>query len=153
MFFILYINDLGQLPVNLQHTEVFMYADDAKLLAPVLDENAILAIQRDIDLLHHWCSEWRLNLNPKKCFYLHYTPRNFKAPLHPQYTINNTPIERKEKVSDLGVILSEDLSFHSHIDNICKTAKREINRVRRTFKCRTSDFLANTYKTYVRPQF
>ena len=92
-----------------------------------------------------------MNLNPKKCFWIHYTPKNFKSPLSPHYSINNTPIEQKEKVVDLGITISQDLKFHGHIDNICEKAKREINRVRRSFKCRTPDFLANVYKTHIRP--
>ena len=72
MFFILYINDL---PQNLKHTEVFMYADDAKLLSEVLNNQSLTEIQQDLDSLHAWCTQWRLALNPKKCYWIHYNPK------------------------------------------------------------------------------
>ena len=137
--------------MNMEHTRVFLYADDAKLLAPAADDKAIAEIQSDIDRLSRWCVEWRLKLNPKKCFFLHYTPRNSSTVTSPRYILDATEIERKATVSDLGVLISQDLSFHEHIDHICKTANREINRIRRSFRSRDPDFLSGVYKTYVRP--
>ena len=90
-------------------------------------------------------------LNPSKCFFLHYSPRNIKTIYNPKYQIGQTTIERKTKACDLGVIISDDLSFKDHIDHICKRAKRETGRIRRSFKSRTPLFIANSYKTYVRP--
>ena len=147
LFFILYMNDL---PKKIKHSQVSLYADDAKIFAPVTCSQDIDLIQQDLDALLEWCIEWRLSLNAKKCVYIHYTPMH-KTDLQPQYTIQNVQLQRKDSVVDLGVIISEDLKFHKHIDHICKKARRETGRIKRSFKSRNYAFLSDVYKTYVRP--
>ena len=148
LFFIIYMNDLYK---HIHYCQVSLYADDTKLFAPVNDMNDISRIQLDIDAFHNWCQRWRLMLNPKKCFFIHYNPRNSKKNFNPDYRINAEKIERKTRVSDLGLIITEDLKFHGHVDKICKNAKGEISRIRRSFMSRAPNFLSNVYKTYVRP--
>ena len=148
LFFIIYMNDL---PPHLKSTSVSMYADDAKIFAPVTEEQSISNIQQDINVLSDWCIEWRLQLNPRKCFFIHFTPRNTNKIFVPIYQINGLNIERRTKAKDLGIIVSDTLSFSDHIDQSCKDAKSEIGRIRRSFISRSPQFLAGVYKTYVRP--
>ena len=148
LFFIIYINDLL---AEIKHCRVSLYADDAKFYAPVTSDLDIANIQADIDAFQNWCLRWRLNLNPTKCFSLQYNPRNSKQSYKPRYSIGKTPIEQRQKASDLGLIISEDLKFHHHVDHICKKAKSEISRIRRSFVSRSPNFLQNVYKMYVRP--
>ena len=54
-------------------------------------------------------------------------------------------------VRDLGILISEDLKFHAQIDQACKRAHAEINRIRRSFVSRSPDFIAEMFKLYVRP--
>ena len=82
LFFIIYMNDL---PPHLKSTSVSMYADDAKIFAPVTEEQSISNIQQDINVLSDWCIQWRLQLNPRKCFFLHFTPRNTNKIFVPIY--------------------------------------------------------------------
>ena len=54
-------------------------------------------------------------------------------------------------MKDLGILVSEDLKFHAQVDESCRRANREINRIRRTFVSRSPHFLAEMYKQFVRP--
>ena len=148
LFFILYMNDL---PECINNCKVSLYADDAKLYAPVTSLQAISDIQSDINAVVEWCRRWRLNLNPTKCYFIHYNPKNSNINHAPQYFIEETQINRKQKVTDLGLVITEDLKFHSHVDHICKLSKWEISRIRRSFVSRNPQFLTNMFKTFVRP--
>ena len=146
--FSLYINDL---PNVFQTCKVSLYADDAKIYAPINNDKSIQAVQNDIDKLANWCKKWRLNLNPGKCFQLQYNPRSTERAYHPVYTIDGHTIERRSEGKDLGVMINEDLKFHKHVNKISDRCNKEINRIRRSFTTRTPTFLTDMYKLYVRP--
>ena len=73
LFFALYVNDL---PNVLRCCSLSLYADDAKIYSPILQNSAIENIQADIDAFTDWCKTWRLNINESKCFYMQYNPRS-----------------------------------------------------------------------------
>ena len=119
-----------------------MYADDAKLYAPITDRDSVSRVQDDLDALSEWCKTWRLRLNAQKCFLLHYVPQGRIAQV-PQYQIDGTDLERKDKVTDLGIEINENLKFHDQVLKSCKKATNEINRIKRTFHSRSPEFLSS----------
>ena len=127
-----------------------MYADDAKLYAPIQDERSEHSIQADLDRVSQWCKAWRLNLNADKCFFLHYQPRNCRSAF-PTYKINGINLDRKSSTSDLGVIISDSFKFHDQVKQACMKANRAINNIWRSFISRNPQFLSSLYKSYVRP--
>ena len=146
--FILYINDL---PECLKFLRASLYADDAKLYAPDLDKATRNLIQDDLNSVTKWCSDWRLQLNPQKCFLIHYRPQKWHTE-YPKFYIGETELFRKQSASDLGVIVSDDLKFHQQVSHACKSATMQINIIRRSFMSRNPEFLTNMYKMYVRPK-
>ena len=148
MLFALYINDL---PDVLRHTRISMYADDAKIFAPIKEEKCISKVQEDLNALNEWCIEWRLRLNPQKCALIHYNPIRSHSQFSPQYYIGGQPVARSSETKDLGLLITDDLKFHNQVDMVCKKAYFEINRIRRSFITRSPKFLANMFKLYVRP--
>ena len=107
--------------------------------------------QEDLDELSQWCQAWRMQLNVQKCFYLHYVPQNRSRVQFPQYHINNTMLERREKASDLGVIVQDNLKFHEQVAKACQKASTQINVIKRNFLSRNPKFLETMYKTFIRP--
>ena len=148
ILFSLYINDL---PEVLKTCKVSLYADDAKLYAPVLNASDIKLIQDDIDALMKWCKIWRLSMSTEKCFFLHFKPIHSKNTIEPKFKMNDQDLERRSQAEDLGITVSDDLKFHKHIKKICNRANAEIDRISRSFKTRTPAFLRDLYQTYVRP--
>ena len=148
LLFALYINDLDR---HIKTASISLYADDAKIYLPIVNEEAVVSMQEDLNRLAKWCSTWRMSLNPSKCYLLQYNPRSINRQFNPSYTINGVPIQRSSVVKDLGVLVSEQLKFHQQVDQVCKKAHAEINRIRRSFISRTPSFIADMYKLYVRP--
>ena len=147
LMFILYMNDL---PDCLKYCKISMYADDAKLYAPITNKSAVTAVQQDLDSLSAWCRTWRMRLNAEKCFFLHYVPQN-QNKMYPSYFLEGVALARRENASDLGVIIEDDFKFHAQVSAACKKATTQINTIRRTFMSRNPKFLESMFKTYVRP--
>ena len=71
-----------------------------------------------------WCKNWRLNLNPDKCFFIQYDPKSLsKTAL---YFINNHPFQRQKEGKDLGITITEYLEFHKQVD---KYVLKQINKL------------------------
>ena len=149
LLFALYVNDL---PAHIENAKISLYADDAKIYSEITDKKSVQNLQSDIDRMVDWCQQWRLSLNPDKCYLLQYNPRARQRQFNPTYQIGNVPIQSKTEVRDLGILISEDLKYHSQVNAACKKAHKEINRIRRSFKSRSPNFITNMYKLYVRPR-
>ena len=79
-----------------------------------------LSLQNDLDQLSSWSKSWQLNFNVKKCYHLGITCKKF--PTLFQYTLNGLHISKVNSTRYLGVTISSNLSWNTHVDNICKNA-------------------------------
>ena len=147
LLFNLYVNDMSNI---FSHVKTSLYADDAKLYAPIDNRQCISSIQADLDALADWCGKWRLRLNTRKCFFLHYVPQNTRD-TNPSYHISDDLLPRKDTAIDLGITVKNNLKFHEQVAVACKKATNQINIIRRSFVSRNPKFLENMWKTYVRP--
>ena len=148
LLFSLYINDL---PLYVKNVKISLYADDAKLYSAIKNQISINEMQEDLNRMMKWCTDWRLTLNPRKCYQVQYNPRAVSRQFNPVYKLGPNIILRKQQVRDLGIIISENMKYHDQVDEVCKRAVREINRIRRSFVSRSPDFIGGMYKLYVRP--
>ena len=112
LLFALYINDL---PSQMNHCSISLYADDAKLFSEITDSSSIDAVQKDINRMVRWCKEWKLTINPTKCCHIQYNPRASSRRFSPTYYIEDNPITLKQNVKDLGIIISSNFKFHDQV--------------------------------------
>ena len=148
LLFALYVNDL---PSQMSHAKISLYADDAKLYSEITSDDCIEYLQSDINRMVKWCQDWRLAINPEKCYHVQYNPKSMKKSFDPTYLIENNTIVRKSKVRDLGILISDDLKYHAQVESAVRRAHCEINRIRRSFVSRSPKFIGDMYKLYVRP--
>ena len=87
-------------------------------------------LQRDLDCLSDWCSQWKLKLSCPKCFCMRvgHSP----AVLPPcSYQLAGEHLSLVPQHRDLGIIVSCDLSWRNHYLHLCKTAYCSLHFVRR----------------------
>ena len=125
--FLLYTNDIGKNISN--ETNIVLYADDAKLLRPIHSINDCLSLQLDLDTLQNWSNIWKLSFNSNKCKVLSFS-RSAKVDF--QYHIHNEPLSRVDEFNDLGVTVSYNLSWKTHVRNIVQNANRLLGLIKRT---------------------
>ena len=80
-------------------SELFVYADDAKLFSHINSAKDVKALQNDLNVMNNWIKEWSLNLNIGKCRIVSYG-RKFNIVKY-DYFIGNEIIERAESITDL----------------------------------------------------
>jgi len=66
LLFIIYVNILTE---SFTYQKTSLYADDAKLYAPIKNEKSYRLIQEDLNALAGWCKSLRMKLNVSKCFF------------------------------------------------------------------------------------
>ena len=142
LLFITYLDDLIQsIHLSCPHTNVYAYADDIKLLSTDFDD-----LQRALQIVDTWTGEWQLLLNKNKSEHL--AIRN-TAPN--TFYIGNQEIPKVDSVRDLGITLTQDLTWKLYIEKIRKKSNILTHILLRTFTTSNYQFHVNLYKTYVRP--
>ena len=91
-----------------------------------------------------------VSLNEAECVYLRFSPH--LTPCKHSYTLSNRPIQSSTSHRDLGVILTSDLSFSSHIQKITSEAYKILGLVRRTFHCPSTIARLHLYTSLIRSQ-
>lgn len=126
ILFLIYINDINFSVDSSITTRLF--ADDCVMYTAVNTEGQI-KLNESLTSIQEWCKKWGMRLNKTKTFSITFT--NKKNPLNFQYTIEDTEVPRVSHVKYLGVTFSSNLSWESHIDNICSKAVGKLNFLRR----------------------
>ena len=67
------------------------------------------------------------------------------------FSADNDPIEEKEVLRDLGIMMNNDATFKNHIDKVCKIVKQKSGWILRTFVCRKPHILKLLWKSLVQP--
>jgi len=65
LLFLIYINDL--ILLCQANSDIYVFADDAKLFRYILSVNDCDTLQGGITALHNWTKDWLLKLNVNKC--------------------------------------------------------------------------------------
>ena len=66
--------------------------------------------------LHGWSDNWHIKFNTSKCEVLTVTRK--RHPFRYDYKLNNNSLKHVTQVKDLGVTISPDLTWDTHINTI-----------------------------------
>ena len=107
LFFILYINDLANVPLR---SEIVLFADDCKLFVKS-PKNAIqdVCLQNDLDYISRWTRAMQLSLSVSKCQLLTINGTNDFP-----FKIEGEKLTDATEVRDLGIIIDGKLKFDAH---------------------------------------
>ena len=142
LMFIIYLQDLiNTINLHCKNTTVYAFADDLKILST--DPNDL---QQALDIVSRWTEDWNLLLNRDKSEHL--TIRN---KVTTNFYIGNQCIPKVKHVRDLGVTISQDLKWSTHIHKIRSKSNILSHIILRTFSPSNYKLLVNLFKTYIRP--
>ena len=110
LHFLCHVNDL---PTSVK-SQVRLFADDCLLYRKIQTFNDHILLQKDLTQHGKWANTWGMNFNTNKCHIL--SIRKQKTQFF--YSLNNETTNPY-----LGITISNDLKWHSHISTITKKAK------------------------------
>ena len=84
-----------------------------------------LKLQKDIDLLGSWARKWGMRFRPVKCNMMQLTNKRINK-IEASYTLEGTVLENVNSIKYLGVTITNDLKWNTHINNICTKANRTL---------------------------
>lgn len=149
--FLIYINDLIDVIVH-PDSIVNMFADDVLLYHTISCPDDYLDAQHSVSAIEHWSSENHLQLNALKCKSMIISRK--KEPITPQCALmlNGNNLEQVKSYKYLGLLLTADLSWSSHISSVCLKARKILGLLYRRFYGNVSqDALKQMYLSLVRP--
>ena len=71
-----------------------------------------------------------MRFQPVKCNMMQLTRKRIKK-IHASYTLEGTDLESVESIKYLGVTITSDLRWNTHVSNVCTKANRTLGFLRR----------------------
>ncbi|MCG7869675.1 MAG: endonuclease/exonuclease/phosphatase family protein [Candidatus Thiodiazotropha taylori] len=147
LLFLIYINDI----VENINSSIRLFADDTSLYIIVDDPtDAAITLNSDLYKIHKWATDWLVSFNPSKSESLIFS-RKINKPYHPPIFMNNQQVEEVSTHKHLGLYLSNNCSWHEHIDYIKTKAWQRINTMRRLKFDLDRKSLQIIYFSFIRP--
>ena len=116
LLFLVYINDVTT--VVSTPSKLSLFADDMSLYRTISSPADYTVLQSDITAISLWVTSNHLALNFNKCCYIVITRKRSQSIAPPTLHINaNATLPQVNSVKYLGIQLSSDLSWSSHISN------------------------------------
>ena len=146
--FALFINDL---PSCLHFSKPYIYADDTKCMRSSASNVNFepCPLQCDLNNLLTWSHNSELHFNDTKFAYI-----SFWSEPHTigTYYINGRPISSVDKIKDLGILLSSNLTWDHHYNLILGKAYKTLGLIRRTFSTTLVPIKKKLYISLIRSQ-
>ena len=145
LLFSLHINDI----MSDIESEIRLFADDCVCYREIKDIEDTLKLQKHIDRLGVWARKWGMRFQPVKCNMMQLTNKHNK--IQASYTLEGTVLKNVDSIKYLGVTITSDLKWNSHIRNVCSKANRTLGFLRRNLFSCPQDVKEAAYKSLVRP--
>ncbi len=107
-----YINDMTEDVTSYMN----MLADDTKIMRKVANEEDCVALNQDLDRISDWSRKWEMIFNTKKCSVLDFGKSSRRT--SGNYSLSNERIMKKTEEKDLGVTITDKLTFGNHMNRI-----------------------------------
>ena len=151
MLFILFINDLPR--TVSEGTSIALFADDAKCFRTVRCNNDYVMLQNDIDNLYDWSLNWGLSYNLDKCVIMRISRKRISSvpslSVSP-YEVGGHTLTVVPSQKDLGVTITNKLTWNVHIESIVAKANRMLGFLRRNCANIGTDSKRILYLSFVR---
>ena len=147
LLFLIFINDLAE---NTTST-VRLFADDCVMYRPIWHANDCEGLQEDLNKLHDWEERWQLRFNATKCNILRATHARNKI-ITKNYKLNGVSLAETSSTTYLGVELSADMKWNTHVKKTAAKGNQMLCVLRRNLKNCPRNPKDLAYKSILRPK-
>ncbi len=125
-------------------TSIVKFADDTVVLGLINNDDEAAYLD-EVERLTSWCQDNCLSLNVSKTKELIVDFRKRQQQPYTPLMISGTPVERVSSFKYLGVNISEDLTWTTHIQTQVKKARQRLYHLRQLRKFRVSPAILKTF--------
>ena len=144
VLFLIYINDL---PEYVSNSTVWLFADDTLLHLTIHNSSDCDRLQEDLNNLERWESDWQMSFHPEKCEVIHITTT--KTPILHSYSLRGHTLSSVPQIKYLGVHISQDLKWNSHINSTSSKPNQTLGFLKRNLRINSSTVKEKAYKSLV----
>ena len=146
LLFLIYINDITEHI----HSNVKLFADDTSLHIEFDSiETASAALTEDMQRIQSWADQWLVKFSPTKTKLMHCSFRNKDVvPVR----FNGINIENVQHHKHLGLVLSQDLSWSNHVENVIKNVSPMIDVLKKLKYDLDRKTIETIYFSFIRPK-
>ena len=148
ILFLLHISSIAR-EVS-EGTHITSYVDDTRANRSIADHNVDCdALQADLEAIYRWAEQVNMVFNADKFELIRYWPKQDTRPTSSYSDPAGNNIEEKSHLRDLGVEISNDLTFTLHIENVIAAANKLVGWALRTFRRRSRSLMLTIWKSLV----
>ena len=100
------------------------FADDCVCYREIKDIEDMMKLQKDIERLGCWAASWGMRFQPVMQYNADY--KEMDQTINASYSSEGTVLDNVEKIKYLGVTITNDLKWNTHVSNICTKANRNM---------------------------
>ena len=116
-----------------------LFADDSKCFRPISVPRNYQLLQKDISSLLQWFSDNYLDINSTKSVFISFNSLNVQDFSY-CYTLSGITLPSSSSTKDLGVIVSSDGNWSSHLDYVISSALKTLSLLHRLFSHTDSEY-------------
>ena len=146
ILFLILISDIDS---NTRHSTVSSFADDTKISMRVSTEDDTERLQSDVSEVFQWARDNNMLFNEEKFQLIRYGKKKDIKDNTSYKTESNQIIKSESHVKDLGVIMSDDLSFNEHNTIKAASVRKLVGWMLRTFRTRDTLPMMTLFKLLV----
>jgi hypothetical protein len=148
LLFIIMIADIDD---EVKFSILSCFADDTRLLKSVQNVMDTFKLQHDLNKVYKWTKDNNMSLNGEKFEQLTYGKDDKLRAGSIYLTDNGAIIHKPNFVKDLGVVITDDTRFSTHIDQMVTKSTNLSSWIFRTFKSREKLVMLTLWKSLVIP--
>ena len=119
IMFLIYINDAPDYICS--SSIIALFADNSKLYRAITQPRCGNNLQKDLNGLHKWSQDWSMDFNEIKCKVMHISKKKISSATNRSYTLDDRELESVLYITDLGIIVSNNMSWNRHIEEtVCE---------------------------------
>lgn len=145
LLFLIFINDLTS---NI-NCNIKLFADDCIIYKEVTSYTDHINLNECLTKLADWCAKWQMSINVKKSAAMTVTRK--QNPSQFIYTIHGSPLTNVVQHKYLGITLTSDLRWDTHIANVTAAALRKLFYLKRRLRIAPAPAKLLAYTMFVRP--
>lgn len=143
---------MGDIDLSVKDASLSSFADDTRLTMKVSSESDIEKMQADLNSVYEWSKQNNMMFNNTKFELLQYG-KDLDLKSKSKYkTTASTQIQPKTQTKDLGILMTDDATFKSHINKIVENTKQLTSWILRVFRSRSPEVLLPLWKSLVIPR-
>ena len=133
-------------------TTATSFADDTRVQRAVRSGQDCADLQDDLQAIYSWAESVNMHFNSDKFECLRFWPGTGTLPSYQYRGPDNSSIEVKDNLKDLGVQISSALSFKAHIEKTVAASTKLVGWSLRSFRRRSKGIMRVIWQTLIQPK-